>query len=104
MVFTLLEVAVLDPCCWGAVDETIQLLYLYFEIELGPTLRNMIVGDDPTVLVASTVRLENSTAVFCHREEVWGAVCRTWNILVCADNHDWSGHSEGSQNTNVVNG
>ena len=65
-------------------------------------LQNTSVVGDRAELEASAVRLESSTVVFCHREEVWGAVYRTWSILVCADNHDWSGHSEGNQSTNVV--
>ena len=65
-------------------------------------LQNTCLVGDRAELEESGVRLESSTAIFCHHEEMWGAVCRFWDILVCADSHDWNGNSKGSQSTNVV--
>ena len=75
----------------------------YFEIELGPTLRNMIVGDDQTVLVASMEGLQSLIAVFFHREEVLSAVCHTCHTSFDVNNRDLNDHDANSQNKDVGN-
>ena len=85
------------------MDEASQLLYSYFETVLGPTLRNKIVGGDPTVLVASMEGLQNLIAVFFYREEVRDAACHTFHTSFDVDNRDLNGHDANNQNIDVVN-
>ena len=68
--FTLSEVQSLILLGRESVNEMSQRLYLYFETEVEPTLRNMIVGHGPTVLVESLVELErNWSLCICRRLE-----------------------------------